>query len=107
VEVTVSIWRTIIIHNDIDPFHVDSPTKDIRSDKDALLECLERCVTFDTIDPDMNKTPMAVESSATYRSSWAKPEWMLILGKLQETSSLSSSMARATDFTKMTTSGTR
>lgn len=29
---------------------------------------------------------------------------MLILGKLQETRSLSNSMARATDFTKMTTS---
>lgn len=30
---------------------------------------------------------------------------MLILGKLQETRSLSNSMARATDFTKITTSG--
>lgn len=28
---------------------------------------------------------------------------MLMLGKLQDTKSLSSSMARATDFTKMTT----
>jgi hypothetical protein len=42
--------------------------------------------------------------SVAYRSSWANPEWMLMLGKLQETRSLSNSIARATDFTNMTTS---
>lgn len=55
-KVTVSVWRTIIIHNDIDPFHVDPPTKDIRGDEDTLLERLKGGVAFDTIDQDMSKT---------------------------------------------------
>jgi hypothetical protein len=54
VEVTVSIRRTIIIHNDVDTFHIDPPTKDIGSDKNTLLESLEGSVTFDTIDRDKN-----------------------------------------------------
>jgi hypothetical protein len=54
VEVTVSIRRTIVIHNDVDTFHIDPSTKDIGSDKNTLLERLEGGVAFDTIDQDKN-----------------------------------------------------
>jgi hypothetical protein len=54
VEVTVSIRRTIIIHNDVDTFHINPPAKDVGSDKNTLLERLEGGVAFDTIDRDKN-----------------------------------------------------
>jgi hypothetical protein len=50
VKITISIGRTVIIHDDVDPFHVDPPTEDISSDKDTLLECFERGVALDTIN---------------------------------------------------------
>jgi len=54
VEVAVSIRRTIIIHDDVDSFHIDPPAKDIGSDEDTLFECLEGGVAIDTIDRDEN-----------------------------------------------------
>jgi len=48
VEVAVSIRRTVVVHNDVDPFHVDPPTKNIRSDEDTFLECLESSVALDS-----------------------------------------------------------
>jgi hypothetical protein len=54
VKVTVSIRRTIIIHDDVDTFHVDPPTKDIGGDKYTLLERLEGSVALDTIHRDKN-----------------------------------------------------
>jgi len=58
VEVTVSIRRTVVIYNNVDAFHIDAPTEDIRSDEDAFLECLESSVAFDTINRDMNITSL-------------------------------------------------
>ena len=54
VEVTISIGRTIIIHDDVDPFDINPPTKDIGSDEDTLLKRLEGGVALDTIDRDEN-----------------------------------------------------
>jgi hypothetical protein len=75
-EVAVSIRRTVVIYNNVDSFHVDTPTEDIRSDEDTLLECLESSVAFDTINQSRHEHNnfMTASSSATYRSSWAKPE---------------------------------
>jgi hypothetical protein len=49
-KVAVSIRRTIIIHDDVDPFHIDPPAKDIGSDENTLLERLEGGVALDAID---------------------------------------------------------
>lgn len=49
VKVTVSIRRTIIIHDDVDTLHVDPPTKDIGGDKNTLLKRLEGSIALDTI----------------------------------------------------------
>ena len=49
-EIAVSIRGTVVIYNNVDSFHVDTPTEDIRSDEDTLLECLESSVAFDTIN---------------------------------------------------------
>ena len=74
-EVTVSIRRTVVVHNDVHTFHIDAPTEDIRSDEDTFLECLEGSVALDTINRDMNiATLWQLAQSVTYRSSWAKPE---------------------------------
>lgn len=54
VEVAVSIRRTVIIHHDVDPFHINPPTKNIGSDENTLLECFEGRVALDTIDGDEN-----------------------------------------------------
>ena len=54
VEVTVSIRRTVVVHNDVDTLHIDPPTEDIRSDEDTFLECLEGSVALDTINRGMN-----------------------------------------------------
>jgi hypothetical protein len=54
VEIAVSIRRTVVIYNDVDPFHVDPPTENIRSDEDTFLECLEGGVALDSINRDMN-----------------------------------------------------
>jgi hypothetical protein len=56
VKVTVGIRRTIIIHDDVDTFHINPPTKDVGSDKDTLLECLEGGIALDTIDLDETPT---------------------------------------------------
>jgi len=70
VEITVSIRRTIIIHDDVNPFHINPPTKDISSDEDTLLECLKGGVALDTIDRHENTIKFAAASSSvTYRSS--------------------------------------
>jgi hypothetical protein len=53
-EVAVSIRRTIIIHNNVDSFHINPPTKDIGSDENTLLERLKGGVALDTIDQDKN-----------------------------------------------------
>jgi hypothetical protein len=54
VKITISIGRAVIIHDDVDPFHVDPPTEDISSDKDTLLKCFERGVALDTINQEIN-----------------------------------------------------
>ncbi len=53
-EVAVSIRRTIIIHDDVDPFHINPPTKDIGSNENTLLKRLEGGIALDTIDRDEN-----------------------------------------------------
>jgi hypothetical protein len=54
VEVAISIGRTIVIHDDVDPFHINPPTKDIGSNENTLLERLEGGVALDTINRDEN-----------------------------------------------------
>jgi hypothetical protein len=54
VEVAVCIRMTVIIHDDVDPFHINPPTKNIGSDENTLLERFERGVALDTIDRDEN-----------------------------------------------------
>jgi hypothetical protein len=58
VEVTIGIRRTVVIYNNVDAFHVDAPTEDIRSDEDTFLECLESSIALDTINRDMNITSL-------------------------------------------------
>lgn len=53
-KIAVSVWRTIIIHDNVDTFYVDPPTKDISGDKNTLLERLESGVALDTINQDKN-----------------------------------------------------
>ena len=53
-EVAVSIRRTIIIRDDVDPFHINPPTKDIGSNENTLLKRLEGGIALDTIDRDEN-----------------------------------------------------
>jgi hypothetical protein len=50
-KITVSVRGTVIIHYDVDAFNVNTPPKDIGSNKDALFECLERGVALDAINP--------------------------------------------------------
>lgn len=100
-QVAVGIRRAIIVDNDVHSFDIDTTAENISCNKDTLLKSLERRVAADTAQ-GVNSKHIRIDLRA-YRSSWARPEWMLILGKLQDCSSLSSSTARGTDFTKMTT----
>jgi hypothetical protein len=70
-KITVSIRGTIIIHNDVDTFHIDPSTKDIRRDKDTLLECLEGGVAFDTVDQDKDTV---IPQQLTYQLHTVPPE---------------------------------
>lgn len=105
-KVRVGVGGSIIVDDDVHPLNVNTATEDISGHKDTLFESLKRGITADTKRNCQARSPK-VEGGQTYRSSWARPEWILILGKLQETSSLSNSIARATDFTKMTTYSAR
>lgn len=105
-KVRVGIGGSIIVDDDVHPLNVNTATEDISGHKDTLFESLKRGVAADT-KQNCQVSSSKVEGEQTYRSSWARPEWMLILGKLQETSSLSNSIARATDFTNMTTYSAR
>lgn len=104
-KVRVGIGGSIIVDDDVHPLNVNTTTEDISGHKDAFFESLECGVSADTKWNRQVSNPK--RSNQTYRSSWARPEWILILGKLQETSNLSNSIARATDFTKMTTYSAR
>ena len=100
-KVAISVRRTVVIDYNIDTLHVNAPTKDVGRNKDALLECFESSIPGNpgirmSLTESNEKTP-------AYRSSCCRPEWMLMLGKLQDTKSLSNSIARATDLTNMTT----
>ena len=69
-EVAVSIGRTIVIHDDVDPFHINPPAKDVGSDENTLLERFEGGVALDTIDRDENIIIfISAGLSVTYRSS--------------------------------------
>ncbi len=100
-QIAVCIRRAVIVDDDIHSFNIDTTSKDVGCHKDALLESLECRITADTAKDVGSKYPR--HSLRAYRSSCAKPEWMLILGKLQDCSNLSNSTARGTDLTKMTT----
>jgi hypothetical protein len=100
-QVAVRIGRAVVVDNDVDSFNIDTTTKDVRSNENTFLECLEGCITIDAVQYQDWVT--GLKKYMTYRSSCCSPEWMLMLGKLQDTSNLSNSMARATDFTKITT----
>jgi hypothetical protein len=101
-QVTVRLAGTVIVDNNVDTLNVDSTTEDIRRHQDALLESLESRVARDT-ERRIRAEHSSTTDSITYRSDISRPEWMLMLGKLHDTSSLSSSMQRETDLTKMTT----
>jgi hypothetical protein len=100
-QIAVRIRRAIVVDDYVDSFNVDTTTKNVGSHENTLLERLKSCITIDAAQRQRVVTAM---TSLSYRSSCCSPEWMLILGKLHETNNLSSSMARATDFTKITTS---
>lgn len=101
-QIAVGIRRRVVVDHNVDTFHVDATTEDVRRDEDALLKGLEGGVSGNPISStDQNHSKGLF--ARTYRSSCARPEWMLMLGKLHETRSLSSSIHRATDLTKMTT----
>ena len=101
VQVAVGFTGAIVVDDDVHTLDINATAEDISGDQDTLLERLERRVTVNARLGVSNHGQL--EAVATHRSSCASPEWMLMLGKLHETSSLSSSIARATDFTKMTT----
>lgn len=101
-QVTICIRRAIIVDNNIDALNINTTTENIGRNKYPLFKRLESGITIDTgMWRQLKET--FVSSGVAYRSSWARPEWIQILGKLQETSNLSNSMQRATDLTKMTT----
>ena len=100
-KVAVGVGRTVVVDDDVHALDIDTATEDIRRYQYTLLKVFEGLVAVDTGgDVSEAKTEFL---KATYRSSCCRPEWMLILGKLHETRSLSNSIARATDLTKMTT----
>jgi hypothetical protein len=101
-QVTVRLARTVIVDDDVDTLNVNTTTEDIRRHQDALLECLEGRVARDT-ERSIRVEHSGTTDSMTYRSDISRPEWMLMLGKLHDTSNLSNSMHRETDLTKMTT----
>lgn len=101
-QVTVRIRRAVVVHHNIDTFDINTTAENISGHKDALLEGFEGSISIDT-EFKVNFQGNLTLIDLTHRSSCAKPEWIQILGKLQETSNLSNSMQRATDLTKITT----
>jgi len=71
VEVAVSIRRTIVIHDDVDPFHINPPTKDIGSNENTLLKRFEGGVALDTIDRDEN---IIISHQLAYQLRTVPPE---------------------------------
>lgn len=48
-EIRVRIGRGIVVDNNVDALDIDATTEDVRSDENALLECLERGISLDTL----------------------------------------------------------
>lgn len=99
-QVTVRIRRRVVVDDNVHALDVNATAEDICRYQYTLLEVFEGLVAVDT-GGDVSEEKGRLE--LTNRSSCCRPEWMLILGKLHETRSLSNSIARATDLTKMTT----
>lgn len=45
-QVTIGVGRTVVVYDDVDPFDINTPSKYICGDQDALLEGLERSVAI-------------------------------------------------------------
>ena len=43
-KVTVCVWRTIVVDDNVHPLDIDTTTEDVGGDQDALLERLEGSV---------------------------------------------------------------
>jgi len=47
-QVAVGVGRSVIVDDNVDTLNIDTTTKDVRGNKDSLLESLESRVTFDS-----------------------------------------------------------
>ncbi len=49
-KITVSIWRAVIIDDNVDAFNIDATAKDVCRNEDALLERFKRGVAVDAVE---------------------------------------------------------
>ena len=103
VKVAVRIRRAVVVDHDVDTLHIDTTTEDICRHENTLLKCIEGGVACDTVRVISASRRQYKRGRMTYRSSCARPEWIAILGKLHDTSNLSSSIAQVIDLTKIMT----
>ena len=101
-QVAICITRSVVVDDDIDSLDIYATAKDVSGDKDTLLEVLELRITCDT-GIKLNEGTRQTVHKMSYRSSWLRLEWTVMHGNEHSRRSLSSSTARATDLTKMTT----
>jgi hypothetical protein len=47
-QVTIGIWRAIIVDDDVDPFNINPTAKDISGYQNSFLKCLESSVSIDS-----------------------------------------------------------
>jgi len=47
-QVTIGIWRAIIVDDNVDPFNINPTAKDIGRYQNPLLKCLESSVSIDS-----------------------------------------------------------
>ena len=97
-KITIRTIRHIVIYHNIDTFNINTVTEDISCNTDSFIEIFETLITSDT-----TCQLTLVERGGSYRSSWGRPPWMVIDGKLHSRNNLSNSEARPTDLTKITT----